>query len=100
MLAEAGLDTRATTDHVHRLQRSFFARARLPGLDALNPNHSRPCAKFLAFSGSDIPAITRELAARHIDVDGREGLLRIGFSLYHDESDVRVLAQALEAASH
>lgn len=98
MLAEAGLDTRATADHVHRLQRSFFARARLPGLDALNPIHSQPGAKFLAFSGSDIPAITRELAARHIDVDGRDGLLRIGFSLYHDESDVRALAQVLEAA--
>lgn len=88
------LDTATAANHAKGLQLAFLLEARLPGVELLNSPGSGAGARFLAYRGSDAETIRRQLGAKGIDVDARGQLLRIGFSIYHDHSDVRQLIEA------
>jgi selenocysteine lyase/cysteine desulfurase len=88
MLASEGLNTAKISAHVDALQRQFVAANPLPHFTLLNPLHSQPHARFLAYKGPEAPALHAALEARQVITDVRGDVLRIGFGLYHDADDV------------
>lgn len=99
MLAENGLTTAAISAHVDRLQRQLVdATAATPlGTAGLLNSPDGRHARFLAFRDPRAEQWRRELAGRNCIVDVRGEVLRVGLSLYHDDSDV-VRFAALAAA--
>ena len=96
MLAENGLTTRTISGHTEKLQRQLLAA--LPGTplaatELLNPLQGQPHARFLAFRSPDAQRWYSELQARNCITDVRGDVLRIGFGIYQDESDVDRLVQ-------
>jgi selenocysteine lyase/cysteine desulfurase len=53
---------------------------------------------FLAFDVDGAEDLQRRLAAQHILIDRRDRRLRFGFGVYHDESDVARLLDAVARA--
>jgi selenocysteine lyase/cysteine desulfurase len=104
MLEENGLNTRAISDHVFGLQGRLVTAVssgragRLSEATLLNPPASQPGARFLAFRHSDASAWSQALADRHVIVDVRDDVLRIGFAIYHDARDVEHLCQVCRDA--
>jgi len=97
-LHENGLTTAAITEHASRLQRQLVDavdRTALGRADLLNPLDGAPHARFLAFRSPDAQRWYADLKARNCITDVRGDVLRIGFGLYQDESDVERLIALL-----
>ncbi|HEX5695423.1 MAG TPA: aminotransferase, partial [Acidimicrobiia bacterium] len=77
--------------HVTDLQRRFLDGARSPGV-LLPPE---PCQRgnFLTFRSEQAGDIYRSLHDRDVITDFRGDRWRVGFGIYHDESDVDRLLQ-------
>lgn len=100
MLGEAGLTTRTISEYVIPLQQRFTSACAMPGFALLNPLDSGPHARFLAYRGKAAAALHAGLLAADVVTDVRGDVIRFGFGLYQDESDVdrlvRAVAQCLE----
>jgi selenocysteine lyase/cysteine desulfurase len=91
MLEDNGLTTARISEHVAQLQSQFldaigctaFAPAEL-----LNPLSDGPHARFLAFRSPDAQRWYAALLERNCITDVRGDVLRIGFGIYQDETDV------------
>jgi selenocysteine lyase/cysteine desulfurase len=92
MLAAEGLTTATISDHVTRLQQRFVSACPMSDFTLLNPLDEDQHARFLAYRGKDAMALHDRLATSGVVTDVRGDVLRIGFGLYHDESDVDRLA--------
>ena len=95
MLAEVGATTASISAHVERLQRRLLeaiAGTVLSDADLLNPIDGRPHARFLAFRSPAAMRWYADLKTKNCITDVRGDVLRIGFGLYHDESDVDAFA--------
>src|SRR5206468_4014709 len=91
MLADNGLTTARISAHVeNRQQQLLDAIGGTPLADAelLNPSDGNPHARFLAFRSRDAQRWYGKLKARNCITDVRGDVLRIGFGIYQDESDV------------
>src|SRR5436190_21008160 len=98
MVAENGLTTGFISRHVAELQKQLLASmpaTPLGNADLLNPLDSRPHARFLAFRSPDAQRWYAELKARNCITDVRGDVLRIGFGIYQDETDVERLVDYL-----
>jgi len=98
MLSDNGLTTARISEHVEVLQRHLLEsldRTPLGTAELLNPLDGRPHARFLAFRGPDAQRWYAELKARNCITDVRGDVLRIGFGIYQDESDVERLVALL-----
>ena len=91
MLKTEGLDTAAVSTHCDGLKAQFLAADPLPRLKVL----SGPQARFLALQGDAAPAVHSALETRSAITDLRGDVLRIGFGLYQDETDVDALLALL-----
>ena len=100
MLAENGLTTERISAQVEALQRAFLgglAGTPLAEAQLLNPLDGAPHARFLAFRTPAARSIHDRLMERNCVTDVRGDVLRIGFALYQDESDVERLTEILGA---
>ncbi len=91
MLDANGLTTRRIAAHVAGLQAQMLdaiADSALGQAELLNPLDGRPHARFLAFRSPDAERWCGELGAHDCITDVRGDVLRIGFGLYHDATDV------------
>ena len=91
MLAENDLTTARISEHVAALQRRLLdsvGTTPLGEAELLNPLDEQPHARFLAFRSPDAQRWYAELKARNCITDVRGDVLRIGFGIYQDESDV------------
>jgi selenocysteine lyase/cysteine desulfurase len=98
MLQQNGLTTQRISGHVAALQEQLLGsigKTALAGAELLNPLDGRPHARFLAFRNSNAQRWHDELKARNCITDVRGDVLRIGFAIYHDESDVDRLTKLL-----
>jgi selenocysteine lyase/cysteine desulfurase len=100
-LADNDLDTFRISRHVEALQRQLLDsihETRLSGADLLNPMDPADVAhaRFLAFRSPDAQRWYATLKGRNCITDVRGDVLRIGFGLYQDESDVDRLAELLD----
>jgi selenocysteine lyase/cysteine desulfurase len=93
MLKAEGLGTAAIATHCDRLKQHLLAADPLPGMSLI----SDPRARFLAFKGPAAPTIHAALEARQVITDVRDDVLRIGFALYHDATDIDALIAHLAA---
>ncbi len=77
-----------------------LAKLQLPVLNVaqLIPGRGQPRGNFLTFRTPAAGAIDAKLKAREVIADYRDDRLRIGFGLYHDESDVAELLQRVAIA--
>jgi selenocysteine lyase/cysteine desulfurase len=96
MLEVEGLSTEIISAHVTRLQQQFLSAAYMPDIELLNPSAGGPHARFLAFKGAGAPALHERLAEQNVVTDVRGDVLRIGFGIYHDETDVDRLLEILK----
>ena len=96
--------TGTSIDEVHRhsahLQGKFLDGLARLKLEELAPHHLAPPAgvargNFLAFDVDDAEDRHRRIASQGITIDRRERRLRFGFGIYHDESQVDRLLEAL-----
>ena len=94
LLDAEGLDTALMAAHAHALQNRFLQDVRLPGLELVSRFGHEPGARFLAYRGIHAEEVRSKLAEKGVDVDARGDLLRIGFSIYHDEVDLELLIKA------
>ena len=100
MLGENGMTTARISAHVEALQDGFLERidgTPLAAAQLLNPIDGGPHARFLAFRTSAASAIHGRLMDKNCVTDVRGDVLRVGFALYHDESDVDRLVDLLGA---
>ena len=91
MLASNGLTTRAVAAHCLALQERFLsAIGTTPLADAelLNPLTAGQHARFLAFSSPSAQRWNAALMKSNCITDVRGDVLRIGFGLYQDDTDV------------
>jgi selenocysteine lyase/cysteine desulfurase len=98
MLADNGLTTARISEHVEALQRRLLdsiGKTPLGESELLNPWDGRPHARFLAFRSPDAQRWYAELMARNCITDVRGDVLRIGFGIYQDESDLERLIALL-----
>ncbi|MBV8908893.1 MAG: class V aminotransferase [Sphingomonas sp.] len=97
-LAENGLTTARISAHCEALQQQLLeALPRTPLADAelLNPLDGGPHARFLAFRSPDAQRWYSDLKARNCITDVRGDVLRVGFGIYQDESDLDRLVELL-----
>lgn len=102
MLEENDLSTARISAHVEHLQDrllSFVERTPLAAAELLNPLEGQPHARFLAFRSPDAQRWHSELSKANCITDVRGDVLRIGFAIYQDESDVDRLASLLGGLS-
>jgi selenocysteine lyase/cysteine desulfurase len=98
MLQEQGLGTERISAHVSALQQQLLealATTPLARADLLNPLDDGPHARFLAFRSPDAQRWYEALKARNCITDVRGDVLRIGFAIYQDETDVDRLVRLL-----
>jgi len=98
MLAHNGLTTARISEHGEALQRHLLnsiGKTPLGESELLNPLDGQPHARFLAFRAPDAQRWYAELKARNCITDVRGDVLRIGFGIYQDESDVERLVALL-----
>jgi selenocysteine lyase/cysteine desulfurase len=98
MLGENGLATARISSLVTELQQQLLSGlASTPLVDAelLNPLEVGPRARFLAFRSPVAQRWYAKLKARNCITDVRGDVLRIGFGIYQDPSDVDRLIDAL-----
>ena len=97
-LAKHDLTTAAISAHCNRLQEQLLANIEDTALgraELLNPLGSQPHARFLAFRSADAARWHSQLKAWNCITDVRGEVLRIGFGIYQDESDVERLVRLL-----
>lgn len=102
MLQDTGLTTERISERVAALQEQLVASlAGTPLADAelLNPLDGGAHARFLAFRTPDAKRWQVQLLARNCITDVRGDVLRIGFAIYHDETDVDRLADLVGSLS-
>ncbi len=92
-LEESGVAVADIRTHVVDLQNLLLATASLPGELIPPPAHER--GNFLTFRSEGAGDIYRALHQRGVITDHRGDRLRIGFGVYHDETDVDRLAAVL-----
>jgi selenocysteine lyase/cysteine desulfurase len=98
MLHEKGLNTARISSHVAQLQAQLLdglSGTSLADAELLNPLDGRPHARFLAFRSEHAQRWHEELKAKNCITDVRGDVLRIGFGLYQDDSDVERLIALL-----
>ncbi len=98
MLAENGLTTARISGHTAELQAQTLesiGQTALASTEILNPLGDGPHARFLAFRSADAQRWYAALKAQDCITDVRGDVLRIGFGIYQDESDVERLVQLL-----
>lgn len=99
-LQDQGVTVAAIHEHVRGLQRHFLAgfttAMPLAASQLVVPDHL-PHGNFLTFEPGDAADIQQRLAAAAVVTDHRGSRLRIGFGLYHVESDVDALLARLKA---
>ncbi|MES2120101.1 MAG: class V aminotransferase [Pseudomonadota bacterium] len=98
MLADNGLNTARISAYVVQLQQQLLdgiGGTALGGVELLNPLDGGPHARFLAFRSPDAQRWYAELRNQHCITDVRGDVLRIGFGIYQDESDVERLAKMI-----
>ena len=98
MLQANGLTTERVSKHTAALQKQVLAgiaETRLEGAELLNPLGGGPHARFLAFRSPRAQQWYEELKTRKCITDVRGDVLRIGFGIYQDESDVERLLSLL-----
>ena len=98
MLQASGLTTERVSKHTAALQKQLLAgiaETRLEGAELLNPLGGGPHARFLAFRSPRAQQWYEELKTRKCITDVRGDVLRIGFGIYQDESDVERLLSLL-----
>jgi selenocysteine lyase/cysteine desulfurase len=96
-LAAQGWTVEKMLAHVRGIERVLLHDSRSPEVNSatlLVPDEARR-GRFLAFRTPNAGAIVERLAARNIIADHRGDRLRIGFGIYHTESDAGRLAGAL-----
>lgn len=101
-LADNGLTTSIMSAHVEELQRQFvgsIGNSPLASAELLNPLDGLKHARFLAFRSPNAARWYEELRAKNCITDVRGDVLRIGFAIYHDESDVERLTALLRELS-
>lgn len=94
MLLENGLTTERISGHVQQLQQRLLAglgTTPLAAAELLNPIDGERHARFLAFRHPDAQRWYAELKAKNCITDVRGEVLRIGFGIYQDETDVDAL---------
>ena len=94
MLAAEGLTTAAISAHCDALKARFLAANPLPGLTLI----SGPEARFLALQGETAPALYDALNRAGVVTDLRGDVLRIGFAIYQDGTDVDALVAAITSS--
>jgi selenocysteine lyase/cysteine desulfurase len=98
MLGENGLTTARISAHVAGLQRQLLDSLQgtpLASAELLNPIGDGQHARFLAFRSPNAQQWYEALLTRNCITDVRADVLRIGFGIYHDESDVDRLVALL-----
>ena len=98
MLADNGLTTQTISAHCDCLRQQLLANiASLPlrRAELLNPPDGERHARFLAFRSPDAERWYGSLKAQNCVTDVRDNVLRIGFGIYQDESDVDHLIKLL-----
>ncbi len=83
------------SSHVSDLQGRFLGSDPSPG--ELMPAKTAPRGNFLTFKTADAKKLYTDLHHRGIITDYRYDRLRVGFGVYHDESDVDRLIEVFEA---
>jgi selenocysteine lyase/cysteine desulfurase len=99
MLRENGLSTARISAHVAILQDQFLAGlagTSLAEAELLNPPADGPHARFLAFRSPSAQGWHADLKARNCLTDVRADVLRVGFGVYQDESDVERLLKLFQ----
>lgn len=99
MLAENGLDTARIAAHCAQLMQPFLAASGgtiFAEAELLNPLDGAAHARFLAFRSGQAQRWHEELKAMNVITDVRGDVIRIGFGLYQDETDVARLAAMLQ----
>jgi len=94
MLRDNGLTTARISAHVAKLHAQFVAglsETVLADAELLNSLGTDPHARFLAFRSADAQHWYAELQARDCLTDVRGDVLRVGFGIYQDDSDVERL---------
>ena len=97
-LADNGLTTSIMSARVEELQKQFLdaiGNSPLASAELLNPLDGLKHARFLAFRSPNAKRWYEELKAKSCITDVRGDVLRIGFAIYHDETDVEQLAALL-----
>jgi selenocysteine lyase/cysteine desulfurase len=97
-LADNGLTTMVMSAYVADLQKQFMSSigdSPLASAELLNPPEGTKHARFLAFRSPKANRWYQELKARNCITDVRADVLRIGFAIYHDESDIEQLSGLL-----
>jgi selenocysteine lyase/cysteine desulfurase len=98
MLSENGLTTARISAHVDSLQRQLLetiGSTPLSDAELVNPLDGGPHARFVAFRSGQAQRWYSELIARNCITDVRGDVLRIGFGIYQDETDVGRLVDFL-----
>ena len=98
MLADSGLTTARISAHVAELQERLLAKVAntpLAAAELLNPLAGGPHARFLAFRHPQAGQWQAALQARGCVTDVRGDVLRIGFGISQDDSDVDRLSRLL-----
>jgi selenocysteine lyase/cysteine desulfurase len=102
MLRQHDLTTSVICAWVAALQEQLvdsLGASALRGADLLNPLDGRPHARFLAFRSPNAQRWYEELNKVNCVTDVRGDVLRIGFAIYHDSTDVERLVALLEGLS-
>lgn len=97
-LADNGLTTLIMSAQVADLQKQFMSSigaSALASAELLNPPAGGKHARFLAFRSPQAKRWYEELKAKRCFTDVRADVLRIGFAIYHDETDVERLCDLL-----
>ena len=101
-LSEHGLTTARISDHVAGLQQQLVASIGgtvLSQAELLNPLDGTRHTRFLAFRAADAQRWHQQLKEKNCITDVRGDVLRIGFAIYHDESDVERLLELIGKVS-
>lgn len=105
MLVANGLDTSAISTRAATLRTMMDeaiadgeAGATLRKAAVLRPNAAGPQARFLSLRHPDAVAWKAALMADNVITDARDDVLRIGFGLYQDQSDVPAFCAAAKRA--
>lgn len=99
MLEAEGLTTAAISAHCTTLQEravAVLADTALGRADLLNPLEGKPHARFLAFRSPKAAEWQKQLFDAGCVTDVRGDVIRLGFGLYQEESDVDRLAALAE----
>jgi selenocysteine lyase/cysteine desulfurase len=101
----AGTGTTIADVHRHAvaMQKHFIddvARLRIPPLSLQNlvPPAAVGRGNFLAYDVNDAEELHRRITAERVVIDRRDRRLRFGFGVYHDESEVHRLVDAVARA--